>query len=152
MALVFVASIGLAIVPLIYLLTSWLDFADYRLPAWTGWVGAAIFAVAVWLLWRSHIDLGLNWSATLDIREGHSLVTSGVYGHIRHPMYAAHWLWAIAQALLLHNWIAGPAFSVFFIPLYLLRVPHEEQMMLQHFGEEYLGYMNRTGRIIPRWR
>jgi protein-S-isoprenylcysteine O-methyltransferase Ste14 len=152
MALVFVASIGLAIVPLIYLLTSWLDFADYRLPAWTGWVGAAIFAVAVWLLWRSHVDLGLNWSATLDIREGHSLVTRGVYGHIRHPMYAAHWLWAIAQALLLHNWIAGPAFSVFFIPLYLLRVPHEEQMMLQHFGEEYLGYMNRTGRIIPRWR
>jgi len=150
--LVALASVGLAILPLIYLLTGWLDFADYNLPTWTGWVGAGVFAAAVWLLWRSHVDLGLNWSAKLEIREGHSLVTRGVYGRIRHPMYAAHWLWAIAQASLLHNWIAGPALLVSFLPLYFLRVPHEEQMMLDQFGEEYRQYVNGTGRIIPRWR
>ena len=150
--LVALASVGLAILPLVYLLTSWLDFADYHLPAWVGWIGAGVFAVALWLLWRSHVDLGLNWSAKLEIREGHSLVTRGVYGRIRHPMYAAHWLWAIAQASLLHNWIAGPALLVSFLPLYFLRVPHEEQMMLDQFGEEYRQYVNGTGRIIPRWR
>ena len=37
------------------------------------------------------------------------LVTNGIYRRIRHPMYSAFWLWAIAQALLLPNWIAGPA-------------------------------------------
>jgi len=68
-------------------------------------------------------------------------------------MYAAHLLWGIAQALLLQNWIAGLSMLVFFLPVYLYRVPHEEQMMLEHFGEEYRSYMNRTGRIIPRvWR
>ena len=137
---------------IVYVLTHWFDFADYRLPTWAGWVGAAVFAIALWLLWRSHADLGRNWSPTLEISEGHALVTYGVYRSIRHPMYAAHLLWGIAQAMLLQNWIAGlPALAVF-VPLYLLRVPHEEQLMLDHFGEEYRLYMNRTGRLMPRFR
>jgi len=152
MMLVSLAGVGL-IMPLFYLFTGWLNFADYQLPAVAGWVGTAVFIAALWLLWRSHVELGLHWSAKLEIREGHSLVTSGVYKHIRHPMYAAHWLWAIAQALLLQNWLAGPALLVTFAGLYLVRVRREEQMMLENFGEEYRLYMNRTDRIIPRlWR
>ena len=148
-ALVAAASIGLVFLPLIYLLTSWLDFADYHLPTWAAWVGGAVFAVAVWLLWKSHVDLGRHWSPLLEIREGHALVTEGVYRHIRHPMYAAHWLWGVAQALLLQNWIVGPSLLVCFIPLYLLRVPREEGMMVEGFGEEYRSYVKRTGRVIP---
>ena len=149
--------VGMIVMPFFYVLTPWLDFADYELPAWAGlvagWVGAAVFAVALWLLWRSHADLGRNWSPTLEIREGHSLVTHGVFHYMRHPMYAGHWLWGIAQALLLQNWIAGLAFLAAFLPLYLLRVPREEEMMLEHFGEEYRSYIGRTGRVIPRvWR
>jgi len=86
----------------------------------------------------------------LKIRSEHTLVTSGVYRHIRHPMYAAHLLWAIAQALLLSNWLAGWALLVTFVPLYLVRAPREEHMMLEHFGEEYREYMSRTGGLIPR--
>jgi protein-S-isoprenylcysteine O-methyltransferase Ste14 len=52
--------------------------------------------------------------------------------------------------LLLQNWIAGWASLVLFLPVYLLRVPREEQMMLDEFAEEYRTYMNRTGRVIPR--
>ena len=152
--LVSLSSLGLIIMPLFYLLSSWLDFADYRLPTWVslvaGLVGAAVFAVALWLLWRSHADLGHNWSPRLEIREEHSLVTQGVYHSIRHPMYAAHWLWGIAQALLLQNWIAGLSMLISMAPIYLVRVSHEERMMLEHFGEEYRSYMNRTGRVVPR--
>jgi protein-S-isoprenylcysteine O-methyltransferase Ste14 len=134
----------------IYVLTHWLDFADYHLPIWAGWVGTAVFAAALWLLWRSHVDLGRNWSPTLEINEDHALVTRGVYRRVRHPMYTAHLLWGIAQALLLHNWIAGvPALAVFVL-LYMLRFPREEQLMLDHFGEKYRVYMNRTGRLVPR--
>jgi len=53
---------------------------------------------------------------------------------------------------LLQNWIAGPSMLAVFLPFYLLRVPHEERMLLAHFGEEYRSYVNRTGRIIPRLR
>jgi protein-S-isoprenylcysteine O-methyltransferase Ste14 len=143
------ASCGLFI-PLIYLLTPWLDFADYQLPAWIGWIGTAIFVIALWLLWRSHVALGRNWSVKPQIRQEHSLVTEGAFKYIRHPMYAAHWLWAIAQLLLLHNLLAGPVFIVTFLPLYITRVPREEQMLLKHFGQQYRNYMTRTGRLIPR--
>lgn len=150
--LISAGGVGLA-APLVYLFTPWLDFADYDLPGWLGWLGTAVFAVALLLLWRSHADLGRNWSATLQLREGHMLVTAGVYRYMRHPMYSAHWLWAIAQALLIENWLAGWAFLVIFVPFCLIHVPREEQMMLDNFPEEYRQYMNRTGRLIPRlWR
>lgn len=147
-------SIGFLILPLIYVFSSWLDFADYHLPALaslvSGWVGAAALAAAIGLLWRSHADLGQNFSPELKIRKEHALITHGVFRFIRHPMYTAHLLWGIAQALLLQNWIAGLAFLVSFLPFCLLRVPREEQMMLEHFGEEYRLYMDRTGQMIPR--
>ena len=150
--LLILVSVGMFLLPVVCVATRWLDFADYRVPGWVGVVGTAVFAFALWLVWRAHADLGRQWSARLEIQEGHALITEGVYRHVRHPMYAAHFLWAIAQLLLLHNWIAGPAFLATFALLYLRRVPHEEQMLLDHFGEEYRAYAGRTGRIIPRLR
>jgi protein-S-isoprenylcysteine O-methyltransferase Ste14 len=147
--LISAAGIGMDL-PFLYLFTPWLDFANYNLPGPSGWVGTAVFAGAVLMLWRSHADLGRNWSATLQILGQHSLVTTGIYRHIRHPMYTAHLLWAIAQGLLLSNWLAGWAFLVLSIPLYVVRIPKEEKMMLEHFGEEYREYQSRTGKLIPR--
>ncbi len=145
---------GIAILlPFFNLFTDWLDFAAYPLPDWAGWLGVAIFGVALWLLWRSHADLGRNWSVTAEVRERQTLVTSGVFKYMRHPMYSAHWLWGIAQALLVHNWISGLASLVIFISVYLLRVPREERVMLNEFGDEYREYMKRTGRVLPRlWK
>ncbi len=61
----FVAFVGMQVLPLIAILTPWLDFAAYALPAWAGWLGAALFATGLWLTWRGHRDLGRNWSPTL---------------------------------------------------------------------------------------
>lgn len=149
-ALDMLAFVGMNIIPLIYILTPWLDFADYALPLWARWLGVPLMAGALWLLWRAHAGLGRNWSPTLQIIESHSLVTDGVYRHIRHPIYAAVWLMGLAQFLLLANWIAGPARLLLFLPVYLVRVPREEQMLLDHFGNEYRVYMDQTGAVIPR--
>lgn len=146
------AFIGMLVVPLVYVFSDTLSFADYVLPSWTGWAGTLIFLAALWLLWRAHSDLGQNWSQTLALREEHELITHGVYRRVRHPMYAAFWLWAIAEALLLHNRIAGFSQLVSLAGLCFLRVPREERMMLDRFGGEYQDYMNRTGRVLPRWR
>lgn len=148
--LLFLTFLGMQVIPLVYVFTRWLGFADYHVWRSLGWGGAALFAVALWLLWRSHADLGRSWSPTVEVRQEQSLVTHGVYRRVRHPMYTAHLLWGVAQVLLLQNWIAGPAFLVSQIPLYVLRIPREEQMMLAHFGEEYRTYMSRTGRLMPR--
>ena len=145
-------SLGGFFVPILYAATNWLDFANYTLPAWAGWLGVLLLAGAVLVFWRGHVDLGLNWSPSLEIREKHELVTRGIYRVIRHPMYASQWLWVIAQPLLLQNWIAGFIGLLTFIPFYFLRVKAEEQMMLDSFGTEYREYMKMTGRVLPKLR
>ncbi|MBE9011909.1 isoprenylcysteine carboxylmethyltransferase family protein [Pseudanabaenaceae cyanobacterium LEGE 13415] len=141
--------VGMVVSPLIYVFSPLLSFADYRSPVWAGYVGGIVFAIALWLLWRSHDDLGKNWSPTVEIKEGHTLVSNGVYQQIRHPMYTAFWLWSAAQALILPNWIAGLGGILSFGMTYFLRIQQEEQMMIEQFGAEYKAYMQRTKRLIP---
>ncbi len=148
--LIFIVAVGSLLIPVLYLFTPLLGFADYRLPQLAPWFGAAIMVVSLWLFWRSHADLGLNWSVTLELRKDHQLIKHGVYRLIRHPMYASIWLWDIAQVLLLQNWLAGWAAIVSFAFLYFVRMPREERMMCDCFGQEYEQYMQQTGRLLPR--
>jgi protein-S-isoprenylcysteine O-methyltransferase Ste14 len=140
---------GLGIVPCIYLATHVPKVADYPVVPALSYLGIAVDVVALWLFHRTHRDLGHNWSVSLDLRERHTLVTTGIYATVRHPMYAGFWLMALAQALLLPNWIAGPAGLVGFGVLFFGRVYREEQMMIGAFGEEYRNYMRRTARVLP---
>ena len=143
-------ALGGLFVPIIYAATNWLDFANYTLPTWAGWLGILLTAGAVFVFWRAHADLGLNWSPTLEIREKHELITRGIYGVIRHPMYASQWLLVIAQPLLLHNWMSGFLNLVVFIPFYLLRVKAEEQLMIEQFGDQYRAYIQKVGAVFPK--
>ncbi len=147
--LVIVISASL-LLPVLYLFTPLLAFADYRLPVLVPWMGTPLMVASLWLFWRSHDDLGKNWSVSLELRENHELITHGVYRTIRHPMYASIWLWVIAQAMLLQNSVAGWCALLTFAAMYFLRTPREEQLMCEAFGEEYREYMRRTGRLIPR--
>jgi protein-S-isoprenylcysteine O-methyltransferase Ste14 len=142
--------VGMFVFPLIYSVTNWLDFADYQLPPWLGWVGVVLLACALIIFARAHLDLKSNWSPSLEIYADHTLITNGIYGYIRHPMYASQWFWVIAQILLLQNWIAGPIDLLIFIPFYLLRVRAEEKMMLDRFGEQYREYVKTTGGVVPK--
>lgn len=140
---------GLFIVPLFYAITNQPKFASYPLvPALTV-LGTIVFAISLALFYRVHRDLGRSWSVTLELRDRHALITEGLYRYVRHPMYSAFWLWALAQALLLPNWVAGLAGIAGFGTLYFARVRREEQMMLEAFGDEYRAYAARTKRIIP---
>jgi protein-S-isoprenylcysteine O-methyltransferase Ste14 len=112
-------------------------------------LGALVFGFSLWLFRRTHKDLGKNWSVTLEIKDKHKLITGGVYRYVRHPMYSAFFLWALAQLILIPNWIAGPAGFIGFGILFAFRVGREEGMMLDTFGDEYRAYSARTARIVP---
>jgi protein-S-isoprenylcysteine O-methyltransferase Ste14 len=103
--LIRLVAVGSFVLPAVCVSTPWLNWANYplsqRAKGRAGGIGTALFAFAVLLFWRSHADLGRNWSPSLQIQEGHTLVTDGVYRSIRPPMYTSMWLWAIAQTLLL---------------------------------------------------
>jgi protein-S-isoprenylcysteine O-methyltransferase Ste14 len=142
-------QLGSGAIPFVYVFSDLLSFANYSIPVSLQILGLILIAPTLWLIYKSHKDLGMNWSASLEIREEHNIIDTGIYKHIRHPMYSAGWLWGIAQALLLHNFMAGLSGIVCFGVLYFLRVNKEEEMMIQEFGQEYENYMKRTKRIIP---
>jgi protein-S-isoprenylcysteine O-methyltransferase Ste14 len=137
------------ILPLLFIATPLLSFADYPLRPWAFASGLALLGSGLWLFHRSHAGLGTNWSENLELREDHQLVTSGIYKSIRNPMYAALSLYGIAQTLLLSNWIAGPCFLVQFTLMFILRLRAEERMMSEKFGQAYEEYARRTKRLIP---
>ncbi len=144
-----ISTLGLGIIPAIYALTGWPRFASYPPNIVQVGAGVLVFIAALWLFQRTHRQLGRYWSVTLEIKETHKLITDGVYTHVRHPMYSAFFLWALAQALTLPNWVAGLSGFVGFGTLFLFRVGREEAMMREAFGAEYDAYMRRTKRIIP---
>jgi protein-S-isoprenylcysteine O-methyltransferase Ste14 len=147
--LLLISFTGLFVIPAIYSFTGQPRFADYPFQPPLAWFGLAVLAAALALFFHTHRALGRFWSVTLEIRQDHGLVTDGIYGWVRHPMYSAYFLWALSQALLLPNWIAGPAGLIGFGTLFTFRVRREEDMMLQTFGDAYAAYAARTKRIIP---
>lgn len=143
------ALFGMSIVPAFYVATGFPKFADYPAHAWVVGLGALVFVTGLWTFRRTHKELGRNWSISLEIREKHQLISSGLYAVVRHPMYTSFLLMAVGQMLLLSNWVVGLAGILGFALLFFLRVGKEERLMLEFFGPEYRAYMDRTKRIIP---
>jgi len=137
------------LLPLIWVATPVLSFADYPLRPVPFIAGIICLAAGLWLHYRSHADLGANWSISLELREKHQLVTRGIYRHARHPMYLALLLYSSGQTLVLPNWVAGPSYLVAVALLFSLRVGPEERMMLEEFGKDYEAYVARTKRLVP---
>ena len=65
-------------------------------------------------------------------------------------MYAHIWLWVIGQGIILDNWLVLVFGVAAWALLYYLRVPKEEEMLINKFGDEYREYMKTTGRVIPK--
>ncbi|SMD12749.1 Protein-S-isoprenylcysteine O-methyltransferase Ste14 [Fulvimarina manganoxydans] len=140
---------GLGVLPGLFVATGFPRFATYEPIALQAGLGLLAALLALVLFRLTHKALGKMWSVSLDIRDKHKLVTSGIYKRVRHPMYTAFWTMALAQALLLPNWIAGLSGLVGFGTLFFLRIGPEEAMMEETFGEDYRAYKERTARIIP---
>ncbi len=116
------------------------------------WLGIVISCLGIaGEIWAA-ISLGTSYSPLLRVAEKRAVVTVGPYRWIRHPLYA-FWLpamagWGIAAG----NWFILVSGAVLITVLMILRVPREEAMMLEGFGEAYGEYTTHTGRFVPRLR
>ena len=127
----------------------WMELLSIPFPGWLRWVGFALGLVSLGFWAWTQRALGKEWSPQLQLRKQHHLVTTGPYGRIRHPLYAAMVGYGTGLALVSANWVFV-VFAVLAIAGLAARVPKEEEMMLEEFGEEYRAYMRRTGRFFPR--
>jgi len=128
----------------------WTNAFLFPLPAWLRWAGFALGIVTVIFWTWVQVTLDTQWSPQLQLTKGHRLITNGPYARIRHPLYAGMCGWFVSLSLLTANWIFVSACVLTFAGL-LWRIPREEQMMIETFGDEYKEYMKRTGRFFPKF-
>jgi len=126
----------------------WMRTLAIPLPGWLRWAGFALGLASLALWTWTQAALGKEWSPQLQLREEHHLLTSGPYTRVRHPLYTAMFGVGIAFALVTANWFFA-LLAVAMIAGLVVRVPREEQMMIEEFGEEYKAYMQRTRRFFP---
>lgn len=129
----------------------WVDFAQLDLPSWLRLMGAPIALAGVVLFGWMFRHLGLNVTSTSMPRVNATLVTSGPYRWVRHPMYSAALLLVAAATLLTANIIVAIGGITMFV-LLAARSRIEEQRLVERFGESYRNYQRTTGRFLPRLR
>jgi protein-S-isoprenylcysteine O-methyltransferase Ste14 len=143
---------GFAILILYLAKPDTLAWASLELPAWLRWLGAASGVAGVLLLIWVHRELGRNFSGTLHLRAEHTLVTTGPYRRVRHPMYTSFFLVVLSFFLLAANWLIGVIFIGGITAVMISRVAKEDQVMSERFGAEYQAWAAHTGRFLPRLR
>jgi protein-S-isoprenylcysteine O-methyltransferase Ste14 len=112
------------------------------------WLGVTLFAVGgVLRLWPVFV-LGHRFSGLVAIQPGHTLVTDGVYGVIRHPSYLGLLINSLGWALAFRSGV-GVLLTALMLPPLLARMRAEEQLLRTQFGDEYDAYCARTSRLIP---
>jgi protein-S-isoprenylcysteine O-methyltransferase Ste14 len=83
------------------------------------------------------------------MKDDHQLVTDGAYRWVRHPIYLAFLLMISGSGILARNWfmeLTGVLLITFVI---LLRIPREEALLAERFGDQYIAYRKRTPSLIP---
>jgi protein-S-isoprenylcysteine O-methyltransferase Ste14 len=149
--LVILNFIGMVVIPFIYIFTPWLDYFAFWLPMFIRYFGILFFIAGLILLAWVHRTLGQHWSMMLELGTEHSLVTTGPYSRIRHPMYTFFYIMVISSALISANLCVALFGICAWTILYTVRVEDEEDMLIEQFGDEYKEYMERTGRLFPKF-
>ncbi|MBV8073542.1 MAG: isoprenylcysteine carboxylmethyltransferase family protein, partial [Acidobacteriaceae bacterium] len=112
------------------------------------WAGVLLYAAGGALRLYPVFVLGNRFSGLVAIQAGHTLVTNGVYGIVRHPSYLGLITIMIGWGLAFRSWI-GLLLAVLVIPVLVARIRAEEALLQEHFGAEYDAYRARTSRLIP---
>lgn len=135
-------------------LSAYLPAYTDRLDVWTidgdatRWLGLALFTVGgVLRIWPVFV-LGRRFSGLVAIQPGHTLVTSGIYGIIRHPSYLGLLVGALGWSLAFRS-VVGVLLMVLTVPVILSRIRAEEALLHTQFGAEYDAFRARTSRLIP---
>jgi protein-S-isoprenylcysteine O-methyltransferase Ste14 len=144
----------IAVFGIIGFLNAYLPAYTDRKELWTidgdtiRWLGVLLFAAAGALrIWPVFV-LGQRFSGLVAIQPGHTLVTTGIYGVIRHPSYLGLLINSLGWSLAFRSGV-GVLLTMLLIPILLSRISAEENLLHAQFGDDYNTYRSHTSRLIP---
>ena len=122
-------------------------FGWYTLPKAVSIVGAILFLTA-YVLYAEVLRENAYLSRTIEVSKGQKVVDTGLYGVVRHPMYAATLLLFLSMPLVLGSAYAIPVFL--FYPFLIVKRIQDEEKLLEEELEGYREYKEKVQyRLIP---
>jgi protein-S-isoprenylcysteine O-methyltransferase Ste14 len=150
MTMIKIGGLVLWLSPLVYLINPhWMAWSKIGLPEWVRWLGVGIGILCVIGIYWLFSSIGSGITPTSATRKQHTLVTSGPYRWVRHPLYTVGASMFIAFGMMADNGFIATRGILTFI-LMAIRTPKEEANLIEKFGDEYREYMKRTGRFFPK--
>ena len=113
-------------------------------------VGITLMVAGILIRWVAIYTLGHYFTRAVTILEGHRVVRSGLYKHLRHPSYTGYLLGNLGLGVAFSNWLS---IVIIFVPILaasLYRISIEEDALFENFGDEYAEYARGTKRLIPK--
>jgi protein-S-isoprenylcysteine O-methyltransferase Ste14 len=123
----------------------------WRLPDVAGWALTGVCAAGLLFTWSARISLGSLWSGSVSRKVGHSVVQSGPYRLVRHPIYTGLIAAAVAQGVLISK-LANLVGALLLAVGFWLKARLEERFLSQELGAAaYAEYRRRTPMLVPFW-
>jgi len=144
--------VGFMLLAVYLIMPQWLGRTGLGLPDVLRWFGVVVGVSGLGGLIWIHRELGRNFSGTLRTSADQSLVTSGPYHWVRHPMYTAFFLIVFSFFLISANWLLGAVWIGALSVVVASRMPKEDTAMEARFGDHYRLWAQSTGRFLPRLR
>jgi protein-S-isoprenylcysteine O-methyltransferase Ste14 len=129
---------------------SWMAWSKLALPVWARWVGVGLGIACLPLLWTLFQSIGSNISETVLTKKNHSLIMTGPFRWIRHPLYTVAMLLFFSYGLMASNWWMMMFTALGLGLIVVLVIPKEEAELIAKFGDEYRDYQERVGKLLPR--
>ena len=131
-----------------------MEWSALSLPIWARWAGLVLGAFSILLNAWSHktlsTKLGEDFDPMLRLLKVPALVKDGPYTKMRHPIYLAFLLMQTSVLLLTSNWLIGLCGIAIIVAVIAIRIPEEEKLLTEQFGNEYREYIERTGSLLPK--
>ncbi|TID14746.1 putative prenyl cysteine carboxyl methyltransferase ste14 [Venturia nashicola] len=120
-------------------------------PAWVRGLGLGLIIVGQLFRSLAMVTAGTNFNHQVQRKRaiGHQLVTTGVYGVLRHPSYFGFFWWAIGTQLLVGNPFCLVAYVLVLWRFFSRRIQGEELYLVGFFGDEYVQFRKSTRVGIP---
>ena len=111
-------------------------------------IGLTLVMLGLGFAVQARRHLGANWSAMVTLKHEHSLIRSGPYQYLRHPIYTGMLAAFAGSALALGEWRGLLAMLLVVVAL-LVKLRREECLMLEHFGTAYADYRRASWALLP---